>query len=458
MKFEIFARTIENKDHTDVCRFCLAENTSCRIKTRTIANLFKELTSEDLSLSLDYPDFVCGKCESKLQTAIKIRNDIEEIEKCWKQYINEMHVVRDVKVEDLDEEYDKFETVEILIEPVHQEDLDYLNSSSSTLKYENQYESYVCEDYISDGMDDVLETSNPTIETHDDADNPLEAIEKMDCKESDASPKECDVLKKKSRPETTETTQLSCDICKKTYSSRHGIRAHMERHAQGSTDLASRSKLIMRYKCHSCNERFDKKKLLEEHEMRHSGNVLHVCHICGIGKKSKSLINNHLRTHTENYIPKRTRTSRPRNTKRYYTCWLCPTRLDFNTVDELKLHRKEYHHDFECPFCKNGFMTNQALQSHMLIHSTHDRPHKCAICGGSFSKIGHLKSHIQGKHAERKPYPCDKCDKGFVHRYQLQSHIRIFHEKIKAFKCSQCTLSFGHSKSRVWHMRTVHKM
>lgn len=88
-------------------------------------------------------------------------------------------------------------------------------------------------------------------------------------------------------------------------------------------------------------------------------------------------MNNHLKSHNPDSV--KNSTHKTRSSKRYYTCWICPTRVDFQTLDDLKEHRKKLHHDFQCQFCKNGFMTNEALQSHMLIHGTQDRPHLCKV-------------------------------------------------------------------------------
>lgn len=88
---------------------------------------------------------------------------------------------------------------------------------------------------------------------------------------------------------------------------------------------------------------------------------------------------NHLKTHNPDYISKKKSSARTKASKRYFTCWICPVRADFQSLDELKIHRKNLHHDFQCQFCKNGFMTNEALERHMLIHGTQDRPHLCKV-------------------------------------------------------------------------------
>ncbi|XP_037032937.1 zinc finger protein 37 homolog [Bradysia coprophila] len=454
MKYELFSKTIGRRDPTGICRFCLTANGLRRLQTKEIAQLFNQITHQNLYVTADHPAFICTICEANLRLAAKISNDIQAIEKCWNKYIEEMHTLKEVKVEYVDDEEVNFETVEMIIEPVDQMyHVDYLDVDS---KPEYEPHSYVADGSV-ENYDDSISDSNE----NDENDSPKlsSSPKSKGCDRCNMTGLLPDELKTHQQRCHKETPQFACDICQARYSSRYGIHTHMKRHMQGSTNKAG-SKLIKRYECDHCGDRFSKKQNLMEHALRHAGGdaALHVCHICGIAKRTKVLMTNHLKSHDTNYVSKKNSTARARSTKRYYTCWMCPTRIDFNTLDELKSHRKNLHHDFQCNICKNGFMTNEALQSHILIHGNQDRPHLCKFCGGTFAKIGHLKSHIQGKHAQQKPFPCDKCTKGFVHRYQLQAHIRIFHDKIKAFQCTECPTSFGHAKSRVWHMRTVHKM
>lgn len=298
-----------------------------------------------------------------------------------------MPLLHDIKIEEVDDDSVNFETVEMTIEPVDQmyspassydENGDYLDMDSRP-KYGTKEESCSY-----DG--DIYESINE-LDDHQENIPRITRIssiaERKDCEHCDTAGlthAELKTHQQSCHPEVWDAPQFKCDICLKMYSSRYGIRTHMKRHMQGSTD-ANTLKRVKRYQCSKCVERFNKKVLLVEHELRHSGAALHVCHICGIGKKTKSLMSNHLKSHDPQNICKKSLSARSRSKslKRYYTCWICPTRVDFQSLDELKIHRKNLHHDFQCQFCKNGFMTNEALQSHMLIHGTQDRPHLCKV-------------------------------------------------------------------------------
>lgn len=214
-------------------------------------------------LSSDHPSFVCNKCETNVRAAVKIRNDIREIEKCWKKYIDEMHLLREVKIEEVDDDSVNFETVEMIIEPVDEiyndADVDYTEfDSDSRLEYDDDgaINNYSISD-LDDSQDDKM---YPISEK-----NYCEHFNKKELTQV-----ELKLHQQSYHPEMLTASQFKCDICKARYSSRHGIRTHMKRHMQGSADGTS-SKKIKRYKCSSCDERFSKKVLLVEHELRHSG-------------------------------------------------------------------------------------------------------------------------------------------------------------------------------------------
>lgn len=230
-----------------------------------------------LWFSPDHPTFVCNACETNLRAAAKIRNDITQIEKCWDKYIEEMPLMNDIKIEEVDDESMNFETVEMTIEPVDQMytsssyddgDGDYLDMDLKP-KYGNKYEtcSYDGDTYesISD-LDDTQQNITSIAKI-------ASVAEKHNCEHCNTSgltQTELRIHQQSCHPETLDAPQFKCDICLKIYSSRYGIRTHMKRHMQGSTEATS-SKRIKRYKCSSCEERFSKKVLLVEHELRHSG-------------------------------------------------------------------------------------------------------------------------------------------------------------------------------------------
>lgn len=302
MNYQLFSKLIGNADHTSLCRFCLEKNAVRRIETKLIAQLFKQITSDNvfsiifkiavgsmilikeilfqLLLSPDRPTFVCSKCEANLRTTVKIRNDIKQIEKCWTQYIDELYLQKQIKIEEVDEASVKFETVEMIIEPVDQMyssssydgDGDYLDMDSRP-EYANKYESGSYEDggcidaYESTSdLDDNEEKFTRIVET---SPSIAQKFNCENCHTTGLTRVGLRMHQQNCHSDVLDSPQFSCDICLKEYSSRYGILTHMKRHKQGST--VAGSKQIERYQCSSCDERFSKKVLLAEHELRHSG-------------------------------------------------------------------------------------------------------------------------------------------------------------------------------------------
>lgn len=50
MDYEKFSRTVDDRDYTRLCRFCLAEDTKQRSDTKRIAQLYKQITNKNVCL------------------------------------------------------------------------------------------------------------------------------------------------------------------------------------------------------------------------------------------------------------------------------------------------------------------------------------------------------------------------------------------------------------------------
>lgn len=232
-----------------------------------------------MPLSSEYPTFICFRCDKNLRTAAKIRNDIIHIEKCWKQYIDERPVITEIKIEDDDDENGTFETVEMIIEPVEpmnsllsnfDGEVDYLDMDMKPA-FGTKFES--CN--YDDGSFDNYDSTNDLNDTGDSDSHVLKtSTDKVNCSHcdtSDLTQVELQIHQQKYHPEIADAHQFICDICQAKYSSRYGIRTHMKRHMQIVTSGVERIKRIKRYQCSTCDERFNKKVMLVEHELRHSG-------------------------------------------------------------------------------------------------------------------------------------------------------------------------------------------
>lgn len=59
---------------------------------------------------------------------------------------------------------------------------------------------------------------------------------------------------------------------------------------------------------------------------------------------------------------------------------------------------------YACKECGSKFMTQNTLNSHILIHKG-DKKYLCNFCGNSFLSRGQLKIH-ERSHTKEKPYNC----------------------------------------------------
>lgn len=50
MDYDVFSRTVDDSDHTRLCRFCLTKNAKQRYETKKIAQLYKQITNDDVCL------------------------------------------------------------------------------------------------------------------------------------------------------------------------------------------------------------------------------------------------------------------------------------------------------------------------------------------------------------------------------------------------------------------------
>lgn len=132
--------------------------------------------------------------------------------------------------------------------------------------------------------------------------------------------------------------------------------------------------------------------------------VNHRCGECGITFNRKIRLLNHLRVHKSYYEPRK--------------CQLC--NKYFGSL-KLWIAHNQFHEQkpFWCLSCAKGFLSDFALDKHLLRHS--QMSHVCVVCKKVFPTHCHLKLHRKS-HAEVKPYKCKQCGKGFSLLGYLISH------------------------------------
>ncbi|KAH1003715.1 hypothetical protein HUJ04_003587 [Dendroctonus ponderosae] len=160
----------------------------------------------------------------------------------------------------------------------------------------------------------------------------------------------------------------------------------------------------------------------------------HNCAICSKSFLSKSNLNSHLTTHSED---------------RPFQCDFCG--LKFKRMDRLKIHRNKHTKEkqYNCKYCNRAFLFYSNLHDHLKIHSE-NRPHSCEMCNltfkrkdkrtfkckiykSDFKRKSNLNVHLN-KHTKGKQYSCNICNKKFLYSNSIQNHMSC-HLDQRPFQC-----------------------
>ena len=80
----------------------------------------------------------------------------------------------------------------------------------------------------------------------------------------------------------------SCDQCPKTFSSRQGLRQHLQTHKEN----------VKKYMCPQCNKSFNIKSNLKTHILIHTGEKPHKCTMCDFAANRVHHLKMHMLKHT----------------------------------------------------------------------------------------------------------------------------------------------------------------
>uniref|UniRef100_A0A8C2ZLH8 Zinc finger protein 574 n=1 Tax=Cyclopterus lumpus TaxID=8103 RepID=A0A8C2ZLH8_CYCLU len=171
-----------------------------------------------------------------------------------------------------------------------------------------------------------------------------------------------------------------CPYCGKTFTRRVFLRTHVFSHTG--------EKL---FTCKVCTKSFTNSQSLLRHSMSHTGNKPFSCDVCGKNFSQAATLKRHQRIHTSTQ-PRRKRGRKP-GSAHLFSCPHCPSR--FNTEDQLN-HHKLLHtsHPFPCPECGEAFKRRRELDLHSLTHQD-KQPATCLHCSTQFVNQSVLEIHMQ---------------------------------------------------------------
>ncbi|XP_068615687.1 zinc finger protein 665-like [Brachionichthys hirsutus] len=177
-----------------------------------------------------------------------------------------------------------------------------------------------------------------------------------------------------------------CPYCGKTFTRRVFLRTHVFSHTG--------EKL---FTCKVCSKSFTNSQSLLRHSMSHTGNKPHGCDVCGKTFSQAPTLKRHQRIHTS--LTPRKRGRRP----------VC------------ELDNEGSAHLFSCPHCPSRFISEELLNHHKLLHTSH--PFPCADCGEAFKRRKELDLHSL-VHQDKQPAMCPHCSSQFVNQSVLEIHMQ----------------------------------
>ncbi|XP_003966395.2 zinc finger protein 574 isoform X2 [Takifugu rubripes] len=178
-----------------------------------------------------------------------------------------------------------------------------------------------------------------------------------------------------------------CPYCGKTFTRRIFLRTHVYRHTG--------EKL---FTCKVCAKSFTNSQSLLRHSMSHTGNKPYSCSVCDKKFSQAPTLKRHQRIHTSAVAPRK-RGRKP----------VCA--MDSEGAAHL----------FPCPHCPSRFNTEDQLNHHKLLHTSH--PFHCSDCGEAFKRRKDLDLHSL-THQDKEPATCPHCSSQFVNQSVLEIHLQ----------------------------------
>jgi len=209
-------------------------------------------------------------------------------------------------------------------------------------------------------------------------DSPMDAYDADEKFDSDEDSRECIIVTAGAasgdggRPAAQHKKMFTCDICHKSFTTRHYLGAHARVHTGEAP-----------YACAVCGKRFRMRCDLKRHGAVHTGERRYACALCGACFSTAAILTVHTRTHTG---------------ERPYGCAYCPKR--FASASNRRNHERIHtgSKPYVCGTCGRGFTEQSSLAKHGRVHVP--PAHACARCPKRYRTARALIRHATCAHGE----------------------------------------------------------
>ncbi|XP_058831002.1 zinc finger protein 345-like [Topomyia yanbarensis] len=149
------------------------------------------------------------------------------------------------------------------------------------------------------------------------------------------------------------------------------------------------------------------------------------------------------------------------------TCYICSTKVLFDSTDELHKHLTEVHAgqiDYVCVHCDGKrFAVVSGYNNHLCLHDVSERPLKCNFCALRYSTKKGLQVHENKLHGANHQLPklciskrmkpqCEHCGKFFPSIMRAREHKLVVHENGVVAECKICLKTFVTTANLRRHM------
>ncbi|KAF5281232.1 hypothetical protein FQA39_LY05118 [Lamprigera yunnana] len=165
------------------------------------------------------------------------------------------------------------------------------------------------------------------------------------------------------------SANLICEICGFHCKSKPNLYLHQKKHMGQS------------YVCSTCNKRFIRKDVFQEHILRHSDAKV-ICTECNKDCKNERTLIVHKHLH---------------NGGNTYKCDKCPR--TFSQIANLNTHIDKVHSK-QCKLCNINFSSSQLLEIHNKMHTSKEF-YVCPLCNHSVKLRSSLNRHIKKHHSDQ---------------------------------------------------------